>query len=313
MKGGMMRRVPFKAELRRRAHGLSPRSSLPEAARTLTCLWAREMEADLPLALTTLRPAPLHDARVDSRRLRAAVSLFQGLYPGRWEQVALMAREVNRCLRRSRDLDIRCARLRHLIRGMRRPGGKDRSRLGKMLDESLASRKASSGLPGPGESASMAPLLQELWSPRVARAHQADRLVGVILKELAQRTASLIPTASVETLGGIQHRLRIRGKALRYSLEMMEWRLGEEASWRIKVLRSVQDILGEVHDIDVFAEYIGQWSKGGKGRDDSADRDMRAGLCAQRHRWFGRFLDKRTDLEMACDPAAIRARARAIA
>ena len=267
------------------------------------------MEADLPMALTTLRPAPLHDARVDGRRLRAAVSLFQGLYPGAWEQAAVMAGELTRSLRLSRDLDIRCARLRRLIKNVKRSKGKERPHLGRMLDESVSLRKALSSTPAPSSSDLMTPLLQELWDPRVAEAPSAQRLVRVMLRELAQRTAFLIPAASVEPLGGIQHRLRIRGKALRYSLEMMEWRLGEEAAWRIKALQKAQDVLGELHDIDVFFEYLEGKRRVCSRQELGCYRDTLAVLDGQRHRWFGRFLDLRQELENACDPAAIRARA----
>lgn len=305
-----MGQVPLRDELRARARQLSPRSSLPEAARTLTCLWAREMETDLPMALRTLRPAPLHDARVESRRLRAAASLFQGMYPATWERAATMAREVTRCLRTPRDLDIRGARLRRLIKARGRSGRKDRADLARMLDETVTLRGSLINAPGPGAGKLMAPLLQELWRPRVAEAPSAQRLVWVILKELAHRTEFLIPPASVEPLGGVQHRLRISGKALRYSLEMMEWQLGEEASWRIKVLQRAQDVLGELHDIDVFVEYLEDERKGRARRGPGVRADTMGVLGEQRGRWFGRFLDLRPELENACDLAAVRGRAR---
>jgi CHAD domain-containing protein len=269
------------------------------------------METDLPMALTTVDPAPLHDARVDGRRLRAAVMLFQGLYPGAWEQAASMAREVTRCLRFSRDLDIRCARLRLLMRGVKRSDRHDGPHLGRMLDESAALRRSLSKAAGPSAGAMMAPLLERLWDPRVSEAPSAQRLVNVRLAELAQRTALLIPTAAIEPLGGIQHRLRIRGKALRYSLEMMEWRLGEEASWRIRVLQKAQDVLGELHDLDVFVGYLNEDGKGRGRGEHRVQRNILSVLGQQRHKWFERFLDLRPELEDACGPVAFRARERA--
>lgn len=297
-----MEEVPLRGELKALCCGLSPRSSLPEAARVLTCVQAREIDADLPGALRTLRPAPLHDARVAGRRLRAGVTLFQCMYPGTWERAAAMAHQETRCLRLQRDLDTRCAKLRRLQRGLQDPKEAYGLTLARLLDESAAARRALANSPGPLAPGFMGPLLPALWRPRLSEALSSERFVRVRLKELAQRTAILIPAASYEPLAGVQHRLRIRGKALRYSLEMMEWRLGREATWRIKVLQKAQDALGQLHDIDVFMEYIGEKRKSCARDEPDCYREITGVLDGERRRCFGRFLDIRNELERACVP-----------
>jgi CHAD domain-containing protein len=289
-------------DLRALVLSLSPKSSLAEAARSLICLQAREIEANLPGALTTLEPAPLHDARVAGRRLRAGVTIFRRLYPGVWENAEKMARKLTRCLRIPRDLDIRSARLWRMMRDL---GDGDRERkgnIGMFLEQTVMERKAFRSPPGPLREDLARHLLPALWRPRFSRGPSAERFVRVRLGELAQRTAMLIPTSCVEPRGGVQHRLRISCKALRYSLEMMEWRLGGELDWRLKVLREVQDVLGDIHDIDVFGDYFaGKTSHGDSGRT-GVFKDIGRGLGEERHNLFGRFLDIRAELERAVAP-----------
>jgi CHAD domain-containing protein len=173
---------------------------------------------------------------------------------------------------------------------------------GKMLRETLAERGRLARPAGPMAVDFAGTLLPALWRPRTSRAPAADRFVRVGLRELAQRAALLIPVASVETHGGVQHRLRIRCKALRYSLEMMGWHLGAQAAWRLDILRKVQDELGELHDIDVFcgylAERMGPSARHGSGRVGDIGRR----LGDERRRHFERFLDIREELERAAAP-----------
>jgi CHAD domain-containing protein len=147
-----------------------------------------------------------------------------------------------------------------------------------------------------------ASLLAGLWRPRHTGVPAADRCVRVRLGELAQRVAMLIPVACVEGRGGVQHHLRIRCKALRYSLEMMEWRLGSEASWRLGTLRKIQDELGELHDIDVFWGYLEERSGQNAIRRPGRLRDLVRGLEQERHRRFEGFLDLREGLEKVLAP-----------
>jgi CHAD domain-containing protein len=291
---------PDTAELRLRARELAPDGSLAEAARVLLCLQAREIEAALPRALSSPRPGPLHDARVASRRLRAGITLFQRLYPGRWHSTVGLARTVTHGLREARDLDIRRARLERLSRRLG-VSGRCRTLLQDLSEEASAAR-----FPDDVRAALAAvrlgPVLDHLWRPMRPRTADAGRFAAVWLASLSQVTLNTLPAASVEAHGGVQHRLRIRGKALRYSLEMMQWRLGGEARWRTTALREAQEVLGEIHDIDVLLEYL----RGESGRRGKADRRClgQAGemLQVERHRFFRLFLHRRPELEEACRP-----------
>jgi len=294
---------PGLPELRLLASELSACGSLAGSARVQLCLRAREMGAALPRALATARPGPLHDARVAGRRLRAGITLFQRLYPGRWHATVDLARSVTHGLRGARDLDVRRARLLRLSRW----AGSVRCRalFSRLGEETVAARR-SDGAGRALASVVLEPVLTFLWRPRRANSADAERFVRVWLHELAVLTSNTIPVASVEAHGGVQHRLRIRGKALRYSLEIMEWRLGGEAGWRIAVLRRAQDVLGELHDLDVFLDYLRGESTGRARNERGCLREAGGFLEEERHRSFGRFLDLREELEKACLPVTFR-------
>jgi CHAD domain-containing protein len=263
------------------------------------------MEAALGPALRTTEPGPLHDARVAGRRLRAGITLFQRLYPGRWHATVDMARDVTRGFRDARDLDIRRVRLERLSRRLGRKECACRALFSRLVHRSKAERRVH----GPETALTgiaFGPVVSYLWKPRRANSAESDRFAQVWLHELSVITQNTVPAASVEAHGGVQHRLRIRGKALRYSLEMMHWRLGEEARWRISVLRGVQDVLGELHDIDVFLEYIRGLSTASAPSERGCLREAAGLLGEERHRFFGRFLDQRADLERACLPVKVR-------
>ena len=292
------------AELRERAQELLPEGSSAESARVLLCLHAREMEAALGPALRTTEPGHLHDARVAGRRLRAGITLFQRLYPGRWHATVDIARDVTRGLRNVRDLDIRRSRLERLSRRLARKEGACRALFSRLVHRSKAERRwqgAETALAG----ISFEPVIAYLWRPRRANSAESDRFAQVWLHELSVITQNTVHAASIEAYGGVQHRLRIRGKALRYSLEMMQWRLGEEARWRISVLRGVQDVLGELHDIDVFLEYLRGEGAACAQNERGCLREAEGLLEAERHRFFERFLDQRADLERACLPVRV--------
>jgi CHAD domain-containing protein len=297
-----MHAVPSSGKLDELRRGLSPRNSIVEASRVVVCLQLRQMGERLSEAIAGPDPGPLHDARVAGRRLRAGASMFRCLYPGIWERAEEAGRDVTSGLREVRDMDIRAARLRRMTVAARAFHPRTLALVRRLVDETQEERGGSGGLAGLLAGDPTGTLLPAMWRPRTSGAPAAERFVRVRLKELAQRAALSIPLACVEGRGAVQHRLRIRCKALRYSLEMMEWRLGAQAAWRLDTLRKVQDELGEIHDIDVFCGYLAEMLEKGAPRGSGRLKEIDRRLGEERHRHFGRFLDIREELGRAVAP-----------
>ena len=112
-------------------------------------------------------------------------------------------------------------------------------------------------------------------------AEAARRIVAVRTAELY----AFVPEALGENASSAMHDMRIAAKRLRYLLELVGFcfgAVGEEAQARA---RSLQDVLGEVHDCDVMLERIAaSRHREPDGFDALAER-----FRARRAKQFARF------------------------
>ena len=206
-------------------------------------------------------------------------------------------------LRTERDLDVRLLRLREM-RADRTATEELRKLARRLFAVVERERKALLGRTWTVSflGKRMQEFIPELWRPCTACAPELEKGLSGRLRELAREALVLIPPAAVERHAGVQHRLRIRCKALRYSLEMMEWRMGERASRTINVLRDVQDVLGEVHDVDVFVEFFSSQARRRPAMPRRPLREMRERMAQERKRHFAVFTGLRPELERVCAP-----------
>jgi CHAD domain-containing protein len=89
------------------------------------------------------------------------------------------------------------------------------------------------------------------------------------------------------------HKLRILAKRLRYAVDLFQNCWGKDLSDTAKEIADLQTSLGELHDCDVWIEYLGKRLKraAGKHKVDSENVKVRAG-----HIWLLRhFSKKRTE------------------
>ena len=203
-------------------------------------------------------PDQLHDMRVATRRMRAAIALFGNALPVRIGRLRDELGWVASALGAVRDLDVQLEQLEAWVAA---DEGLDREALGTLADMLSARRDLA-----------RANLLQALDSPRY------DRLVaaftpalqhGPLRRSPASRAAAVTeaPTLIEEryrkvTRGGRRigptstaveyHRLRIRTKRLRYALQFFAPIYGEAARTLIDRTIDLQDLLG-VHQDSVIA------------------------------------------------------------
>jgi triphosphatase len=231
----------------------------------------------------------LHDMRVASRRLRAALSLFADVAP----PAALEAGEdlawLGRVLGAVRDLDVQLeqlevwlaelpepdrAALEELAALLRRQRDDARVELLEALDsrryESLVSRfgRVLRARPARRDDASAEPALAvapDLIETRFRRMRALGRRIG--------------PGSPAEDY----HRLRIRCKRLRYALEFLADLYPGKAEPLLRRLAALQDVLGLHQDADVAIERLRALA-----RDHAADLDAATifamGEIAERHR-----------------------------
>ncbi len=102
--------------------------------------------------------------------------------------------------------------------------------------------------------------------PAAPLAEGAAEIVSVRLGELL----SFLPDALAEDEVRSHHDMRIAAKRLRYVLEATGFCLGEPADEARKAARQLQDLLGEMHDVDVMLPRLAE-HRAALRADDAAE------------------------------------------
>jgi CHAD domain-containing protein len=246
--------------------GLDADTPLAEAARRLLAARlgdVRAYEGAVAQALEARAPDAdaVHDMRVATRRLRAALRLFGRA--GRVPQLLTLGQEVadvGRALGAVRDLDVQAGWLDQ----QRSAGLPDEERPGI---EALAAHRLA-GRPGAEEAlrAALARFRDDVvprFEEEVARltpharapngVRVRGRLGGGRVRRLIVRRLARLDALIDETVDSVDatraHTLRILAKKLRYDVELVESAL--PVAGLLAALVPLQELLGELHDRDV--------------------------------------------------------------
>ena len=103
-------------------------------------------------------------------------------------------------------------------------------------------------------------------------ADNAERIVLVRLDELHRLAPAALDPSQEEAL----HDMRIAAKRLRYVLEVTEPALGSAAKRGIGEARTLQEVLGEIHDCDVMLATVRAHAKRLRAEDAAAVRSALA-------------------------------------
>jgi len=228
---------------------------------------------------------PIHRMRVASRRLRAALPLFESCFPQkkyrRWMQEI---KTITQSLGAARDTDVQIAFLEKIIRKKNRqakqaggenepvvreagdPAGveqvllsslkKKRAGLQKDVLRTLAALEKSRVIPDMEET------FRQMGTPPVPSRRQRPRPYGiapVAAGRISDRLTTLLefspwvhnPDAVAE-----HHATRIAAKKLRYTMEVYSpvYRLGLRKP--LARVKKIQEILGDIHDCDVWIDTV---------------------------------------------------------
>lgn len=222
----------------------------PKIRKALTRMWEHEEGAR-----SFADPEGVHQMRVSSRKVRAALDTSGALFEGKkYRRVSKGVRRLTRALGGVRDGDVLLADLaaRRNADGETHPGidrvvvrlererERSRDRLLTVLDELDATgfRETSLDAFEGGKKTGRA--------AKVRRGH-ARRLIDEHVSAFLAQTESIPAAGEIEAL----HQIRITAKRLRYSLKIVRKPLMPEAKAVIASLTGVQDQLGEIHNLDV--------------------------------------------------------------
>ncbi len=213
---------------------------------------------------------PVHQARVASRRIRAALGMFKDCFDTKQvDQWRKRTRKLTKGLGSARDLDVQIEFLEAFLSGLdakdrrHRPGVK-RLLLRLRQDRDAVQPKVIKTLDGMEKGHVMAEMYGEVEKTLFLLRHRA---VSVQSPYALAQTASHIREQKRNLLGHEHtladptdakghHRMRIDAKRLRYTMEICDPVYDGRLAPFIKAVKKVQSLLGDIHDCDVWVEDI---------------------------------------------------------
>ncbi|HVN71393.1 MAG TPA: CHAD domain-containing protein, partial [Desulfomonilia bacterium] len=213
-------------------------------------------------------PEYVHRMRVASRRLRTRLAIFAGcLQDKKAEHYSRMIRKLTKALGEARDTDVQMIFvqdfLAHVQDKRHRPGIKRlllrlsqyRRKLQKQVLRVLDDTEKSSVLP------EMQKTFYALLSAGTPDEGSPSPYELARIEIFARLTEVLDFESSVRDPGNITelHRMRIAAKHLRYSMETFAPLYPDKLKKPIKITKAVQEMLGDIHDCDVWTSYLPQF------------------------------------------------------
>ena len=274
-------------------------ASLWVASRTLLAEHGAEFFSRWKKAVKGFQEDDIHDFRVASRRLREGLTLFSPSFPGKKSaKLIKQVRKVTRMLGDLRNTDEavlffsslssdETAQSAHeveeLLTGLRRERDQAHKRLKKELG-SLDPEPLRAGFDAIRNGGNL------FGDSAVDPFMSITSFAGGAIMERAGTLAELLPPAVRETESAAQHELRIAVKKMRYRMEILAplMRTGYEDLHG--ALKGYQDVLGKLHDMDVFCQIVQERLQDGTGKEGllRALADRRSSLYA----FFVEMLDR---------------------
>jgi CHAD domain-containing protein len=208
---------------------------------------------------TAYDPEHIHQMRVATRRMRAALRLFRRVLPPEASQLNDELKWIAGQLGPARDLDVQLQRLRETAATLELTEAvvpyadwldEQRQRAQRCLYDALRSPRFAA------LAETLSTKLGPDWLPHSEAAaplhRDAPRLLNPAYKALEKRADKLDEHSPAREF----HAVRIRAKRLRYAIEFFEPAYGKPARRLIKRVVRLQDLLGGLQDTVVSTQHI---------------------------------------------------------
>ena len=207
-------------------------------------------------------PEELHDMRVATRRMRAAMKIFERAVPVRTQKFRDEFKWVAGALGEVRDLDVQLERLdlwvadaaerdREPLQALRALLQEQRQKQRKAMLRALDSKRYGRLVGSFGEFLRRGPSRRAQASRQPILASGPD-----LVRKPYRKVRKLGDSLTEESPGEEYHELRKKGKRLRYALEFLSNIYGEPTKDLVKALKRLQDVLGDHQDAEVAISYL---------------------------------------------------------
>jgi CHAD domain-containing protein len=203
----------------------------------------------------------IHDIRVASRRLRAAISVFEPAFPGKaYRRFNDRVRDVTRRFSLVREVDVLIGDLRALAEALPEP---ERGVLAGLIERQEGERRRLQ--PGVEKAlrrlhrADLPGRLREIAGDGEGSGAEEDDLEARFAAEIGRRVSEMQeydgPIRSPANVREL-HELRIAAKRLRYAMELFARFRGPLFKAEIRRIKAIQETLGHIHDSDVLIPVV---------------------------------------------------------
>lgn len=229
------------------------------------------MQAEVEGVLKSTDIEYVHRMRVASRRLRSSLSIFRDSFPKKdYKRHARDIRAVTKALGAARDLDVQMELLENLhpqFADPRLAPGVNRLQLRLKQQRQEAQNQVIKAMKTLEEDETLRSIAR--WAAPWLEKAEDIYLYSPALYELAfssirvqlQEMLVFDEAVRVETNVAELHAMRISAKHLRYTMEIFESLYGEEMKAFISQTKKLQDLLGSIHDADVWMTMIPNFIK----------------------------------------------------
>lgn len=210
----------------------------------------------------------IHDIRVASRRLQSALVLFKECFPKKktkkWKK---QIRRTRKGLGGVRDTDVQIEFLQEFSESFEKARYKNginrlllrlqqkREKLQKKVIKTMDKLETSGALEDMEASLRRSRVKARLNGVGV----YSQRVYQIVHLEISVRLEEMLsyePYVYQPKRGDKLHELRISAKRLRYTMEIFETLYNGDLKPLRKKVREIQNILGDIHDCDVWVEYL---------------------------------------------------------
>ena len=208
----------------------------------------------------------VHKMRVSSRRIRAAMPLFKKCFPRKkFRKWLKHVKHITRTLGEARDLDVQIIFIKEYLKTKTAFNNQNNV---KLLLEDLTKRRANVQATVSGElnkidcsgvleditsycTRMLKEIVNQPFSPQVVLQEAYWHITAKIDDFLAMEFCVHKEDDALN-----HHKMRIRAKWLRYNMEVFSPFYPKKLLKEIKLIKEFQDILGEMHDCDVWIECV---------------------------------------------------------
>ena len=215
----------------------------------------------------------VHQSRVASRRMRAGLEFFNNCFPAKKTKKWLnQIKKVTKKLGLARDRDVQIEFIQEFLSNLDKRGKQYRRGIKRLLLRLQQSRqklqpKLVKGIDSFNSSGVLADVHGEIEKVLFV---SKDKAISLQSEFIFQKSSQRIKQQLDELLShqncltnpldkNGHHQMRISAKRLRYTLEICDIAFDGELKEMIKAVKKTQTFLGDIHDCDVWADYLEQF------------------------------------------------------